>query len=195
MKRDKWFLNSPSKWNKLKGLKNKYDWYLILTFPTAIFLKVHAHYRHELVFFWRFSRPRGGCTLFTNVHYTTLNTVYGSCLSLFKKWHDSSVSARLWNLQVNCQFYWNFLRIFFNNLTNFYKVLQDNLRNRWENVLRPVPSWITGLNNVLQTLPEILAWEACEGKKGQKNMVCLPANISNLPLHKHVLYLRNIFNF
>jgi hypothetical protein len=94
-----------------------------------------------------------------------------------------------------CQFYWNFLRIFFNNLTNFYKVLQDNLRNRWENVLRPVPSWITGLNNVLQTLPEILAWEACEGKKGQKNMVCLPANISNLPLHKHVLYLRNIFNF
>jgi hypothetical protein len=55
--------NSPSKWNMLKGLKNIYDWYLILTFPTTIFLKVHAHYRHELVFFWRFSRPRGG------VHY------------------------------------------------------------------------------------------------------------------------------
>ena len=69
MKRDKWFLNSPSKWNMHKGLKNIYDWYLILTFSTAIFLKVHAHYRHELVFFWRFSRPRGG------VHYTTLYTV------------------------------------------------------------------------------------------------------------------------
>ena len=69
MKRDKWFLNFPSKWNMLKGLKNIYDWYLILTFPTAIFLKVHVHYRHELVFFWRFSRPRGGA------HYITLNTV------------------------------------------------------------------------------------------------------------------------
>jgi hypothetical protein len=33
-------INSPSKWNMLKGLKNIYDWYLILTFPTAIFLKV-----------------------------------------------------------------------------------------------------------------------------------------------------------
>ena len=63
MKRDKWFLNSPSKWNIFKGLKNIYDWYLILTFPTTIFLKVHAHYRHELVFFWRFSRPRGGATV------------------------------------------------------------------------------------------------------------------------------------
>jgi hypothetical protein len=44
--------------------------YNILTFPTAIFfLKVHAHYRHELVFFWRFSRPRGGA------HYATLMMV------------------------------------------------------------------------------------------------------------------------
>jgi hypothetical protein len=32
-------------------------------------LIVHAHYRHELVFFWRFSRPREGA------HYATLNTV------------------------------------------------------------------------------------------------------------------------
>jgi hypothetical protein len=32
-------------------------------------LKVHAHYRHELVFFWRFSRPRGGA------HYAPLMTV------------------------------------------------------------------------------------------------------------------------
>jgi hypothetical protein len=39
LKRDKWFLNSPSKWNMLKGLKNIYDWYLILTFPTTIFFK------------------------------------------------------------------------------------------------------------------------------------------------------------
>jgi hypothetical protein len=77
MKRDKWFLNSPSKWNMLKGLKNIYDWYLILTFLTSIFLKVHAHYRHELVFFWRFSRPRGGA------HYTTLNMVQGLSEWLF----------------------------------------------------------------------------------------------------------------
>jgi hypothetical protein len=27
-----------------------------------------------------------------------------------------------------------------NNYTNFYKVLQDNLRNRWANVLRSMPS-------------------------------------------------------
>ena len=36
----------------------------------TIFSKVHVHYRHELVFFWKFSRPRGGA------HYATLNTVY-----------------------------------------------------------------------------------------------------------------------
>jgi len=28
-----------------------------IRFPTTISLKVHAHYRHELVYFWRFSRP------------------------------------------------------------------------------------------------------------------------------------------
>ena len=47
----------------------------MLTFPTAIFLKVHAHYRHKLVFFWRFSWPRGA--LCTNAHYATLMTVGG----------------------------------------------------------------------------------------------------------------------
>jgi len=26
----------------------------------GFFFKVHAHYRHELGFFWRFSRPRRG---------------------------------------------------------------------------------------------------------------------------------------
>jgi hypothetical protein len=34
------------------------------------FSKVHVHYRHELVFSWRFSRPRGGA------HYATVITVY-----------------------------------------------------------------------------------------------------------------------
>ena len=53
---------------------------------------------------------------------------------------NSSVSARLSNLQDNCQFYQNIFMTFFNNETNFYKVLKDNLRNRWVNVLRPVPS-------------------------------------------------------
>ena len=67
--KDKWFLNSPSKWNMLKGLKNIYNWYLILTFLTTIFFKVHAHYRHELVFFWRFSRPRGGA------HYAPMRII------------------------------------------------------------------------------------------------------------------------
>jgi hypothetical protein len=38
---------------------------------TAIFLKVHGHYRYEIVFFWGFSGPRGGA------HYATLNTVFG----------------------------------------------------------------------------------------------------------------------
>ena len=33
--------------------------------------------------------------------------------------------------------------------TNFYKVLQDNLRNRWANVLRPVPILITGIVFIL----------------------------------------------
>ena len=42
--------------------------YRILTF----FLKVHAHYRHELVFFWRFSRPSALCT---NAYYVTLMMV------------------------------------------------------------------------------------------------------------------------
>ena len=64
MKRDKWFLNSPSKWNMLKGLKNINDWYLILTFPMAIFLKIHVHYRHELVFFWRFCNPNDGIYIY-----------------------------------------------------------------------------------------------------------------------------------
>ena len=36
-------------------------------------------------------------------------------------------------------------RSYFNNQTNFYKFLQDNLRNSWTNVLKPVPSWITAL--------------------------------------------------
>jgi hypothetical protein len=38
MERYKWFSNSPNKWNMLKGLKNIYNWYLILTFPTTIFI-------------------------------------------------------------------------------------------------------------------------------------------------------------
>jgi hypothetical protein len=98
MKRDKWFLNSPSKWNMLKWLKNIYDWYLILTFPTAIFFKVHAHYRHELVFFWRFSRPIGvrimhQCTLFNPKYGTVIckpcspiKIVFVSTKRNFSKW-------------------------------------------------------------------------------------------------------------
>ena len=82
MKRDKWFLNSSSKWNMLKGLKNIYDWYLILTFPTTIFLKVHVHYRHKLFFFWRFSRPRGvrimhQCALYNPKNGILLLRVWG----------------------------------------------------------------------------------------------------------------------
>jgi hypothetical protein len=50
-----------------------------------------------------------------------------------------------WNFPNNCQFYWNFCGTFFINYTNFYKVLQDIRRNRWGNVLRPMPSWITEL--------------------------------------------------
>jgi hypothetical protein len=80
MKRDKWFLNSLSKWNMLKGLKNIYDWYLILTFPTAIFLKVYGHYRHELAFFWRIQGQEGvrimhQCALY-NPKYSSFFTSY-----------------------------------------------------------------------------------------------------------------------
>ena len=94
MKRDKWFLNSPSKWNMLEGLKNIYDWYLILAFPTAIFFKVHAHYRHELVFFLRYSRPRRG------VHYATLMMVgqIKKCNTHSKHGHQYSRNIKSLNI-------------------------------------------------------------------------------------------------
>jgi hypothetical protein len=38
-----------------------------------------VHYRHKLVFFWRFSRPRGG------MHYATIMTVYIT-REVFKIW-------------------------------------------------------------------------------------------------------------
>ena len=53
-----------------------------------------------------------------------------------------SVLTRLWNLQDNCQFYQNFFMTFF----NLNKVFQDNLRNRWAKVIRPLHSWISGKN-------------------------------------------------
>ena len=69
MKRDKWFLNSPAN----ETCSERMEKYIRLISNSYIsdddFFKVHAHYRHELVFFWRFSRPRGG------VHYATLKTV------------------------------------------------------------------------------------------------------------------------
>ena len=68
----------------------------------------------------------------------------------------SSVSVRLWNLFDNCQFYKNFLRTFFNNITNFNKVLQDNLRNRWANILRLLPSWITASIYTITPLTTLL---------------------------------------
>ena len=59
----------------------------------------------------------------------------------------TSVLAKLWNLQDNCQFYQNFFRTFLkiNQIFRliFIKFFQDNLRNRGANILRPVPSWIT----------------------------------------------------
>ena len=69
-----------SQTGKSQGLKNMYDWYLIPTIPTAIFLKVHAHYRHEVVFSWKCSRPRG------DAHYTTLNTVVSIKCGYWNNW-------------------------------------------------------------------------------------------------------------
>ena len=61
--------------------------------------------------------------------------------AVVKKSHaNTSVSARLWNLQDNYQFYQNLII-----KLNFYKVLQDNLRNRGSIILRPVSSWITAI--------------------------------------------------
>jgi hypothetical protein len=98
-----------------------------------------------------------------------------------------SVSARLWNIQYNCQFYpflmlrkmlrkciktihdqflWSTIkrklrtkiRTFIREYRRFLKlyvkkiqscipewntIRQDNLRNRWTNVSRPVPSWVS----------------------------------------------------
>ena len=45
------------------------------------FLKVHAHYRHELVFSADF-QGQEECALCTNAHYATLNTVdFGTVLT------------------------------------------------------------------------------------------------------------------
>jgi hypothetical protein len=70
------------------------------------------------------------------------NKIVTMLLIYVYKYYMSSVSTRLWNLQDNCQFYQKHFRTFFNNLTNLYKVLLDNLRNIGTNVLRPLPSWI-----------------------------------------------------
>ena len=95
MKRDKWFLNSPSKWkwNMLKGVKNIYDWYLILTFPTAIFLKVHAHYRHELVFSGDFQGQEGVCIMHQCALY---NPKYGMYMDTFNIENTNFVAILCW---------------------------------------------------------------------------------------------------
>ena len=49
----------------------------MLTFLTAIFLKVHAHYRHELVFFLEIFKVKSQCAL--------CNPNYGTSLSRFTK--------------------------------------------------------------------------------------------------------------
>ena len=61
-------------------------------FRRRFFSKVHAHYRHELVFFWRFSRPRGGCALCNpkyGIHDWLLKKKWYSQLTFGeKKWHS-----------------------------------------------------------------------------------------------------------
>ena len=53
--------------------------YIRLIFNSYIsdddFLKVHAHYRHKLDFFWRFSRPRGLNTVTEILLKVALNTI------------------------------------------------------------------------------------------------------------------------
>jgi hypothetical protein len=61
--------------------------HLILTFPTIFFLKVYAYYRHELVFFWRFSRPRGvrimhQCTLCNGNDSIIKTNIWGLILAI-----------------------------------------------------------------------------------------------------------------
>ena len=99
MKRDKWFLNSPSKWNMLKGLKNIYDWYLILTFRRRFFSKIHVHYRHELVFFWRFSRPRGGKLNPGSIYHGVQNTIWHRYYTSFG-WRNFFPQYSIWNTPV-----------------------------------------------------------------------------------------------
>ena len=59
----------------------KTEKYIRLIFNSYIsdgdfFFKVHAHYRHKLVFSGDFQGQEGvGCALYTNAHYATLNMV------------------------------------------------------------------------------------------------------------------------
>jgi hypothetical protein len=73
--------------------------------------------------------------LFIKRHVSLKVNIYYSryFLICYKKSYVHSVSARLWNLQDNCQFDQNFFRTFaFISKLIFIKLL------------KPVPSWITG---------------------------------------------------
>lgn len=60
-----------------------------------------------------------------------------------------SVSARLCHIQDNCQLYQDFFNSLIILKLFFVKVLQDNLRNRWVNVLRL--SWIIEYFRIVET--------------------------------------------
>ena len=70
-----------------------------LHFWPRFFSKDHVHYRHELVFFWRFSRPKG------DAHNVTLNTVAffliktkKCCYSYLSLLHESTFFVCMWTL-------------------------------------------------------------------------------------------------
>jgi hypothetical protein len=80
-----------------------YQKYIRLTFNSYIsdhdFFQDHAHYRHELVFFGRFSRPKG------DAHNETLNTVAffliktkRRCYSYLSLLHESTFFVCMWTL-------------------------------------------------------------------------------------------------
>jgi hypothetical protein len=95
MKRDKWFLNSPSKWNMLKGLKNIYDWYLIFTFPTTIFFKSPCSLLTRTSFFSGDFQGQEGCAL--------CNPKYGTHFVLIhlQTWLPQAIPVLDWSVSKN----------------------------------------------------------------------------------------------
>ena len=84
-------IEENGKKHQVKNLFSFVCFIFIFTFNSYIsndfFLKVYAYYRHELVFFWRFSRPRGvrimhQCTLCNGNDSIIKTNIWGLILAI-----------------------------------------------------------------------------------------------------------------